>query len=55
MPGKCRGTVNRGRIYVNFHMKSLFRGKGNRPGKSRNPVNGGPVNGGLTALDILVV
>ena len=50
MPDKWRGTVNGGRIYVNFHIKSLFGGKEISPvtGKWRDPVNGGTVNRGLT-------
>ena len=52
MTGKCRGTVNRGRIYINFHMnyETTIWGKGNRSGKWRDPINGGTVNKGLTVL-----
>ena len=27
IPGKCRGAVNRGTIYVNVYTKPLFGGK----------------------------
>ena len=47
-----RGTVYRGAVYVDLHMKFVFVFK-LRPGKSRDPINRGMVNRVLLHLALM--